>query len=36
MRGDNTILYIVVAIVVAHFIFGFAFLLYKMYGKKKD
>jgi len=36
MRGDNTVLYIVVTIVVAHFIAGFAFLIYKMYsGRKK-
>ncbi len=36
MRGDNTLLYIIVGIVVAHFIAGFAFLIYKIYGKKRE
>jgi len=35
MRGDNTILYIVVGVVVAHFVAGFIYLIYKIYGKKK-
>jgi len=35
MRGDNTVLYIVVSIVVAHFIAGFAYLIYKIYSSKK-
>ena len=37
---NATVLYIVIAIVVAHFIAGFAFLIYKIYGNndgdKKD
>ncbi len=37
MRGDNTLLYIVLAIVILHFIIGIGFLVYKLAGpiKKK-
>lgn len=38
MRGDNTLLYIVLAIVIVHFIIGVGFLVYKLTGpvKKSD
>ncbi len=38
MRGDNTLLYIVLAIVILHFIIGIGFLVYKLAGpvKKSD
>ena len=35
MRGDNTIIYIIAAVVLAHFIIGIAYLIYKIYGGKK-
>ncbi len=34
MRGDNTILFIIIAVVLGHFIVGIAYLIYKIYGKK--
>jgi hypothetical protein len=34
MREGNTVLYIVVAVVIAHFIFGIGYLIYKIYRKK--
>jgi len=39
MRGDNTLLYIVLAIVILHFAVGIGFLIYKLAGpvkKSKD
>ena len=37
MRGDNTLLYIVLAIVILHFVIGIGFLVYKLAGPvKKD
>ncbi len=30
MRGDNTILYLVVGIVLMHFLLGFGWLVYKL------
>lgn len=36
MNSDNTFIYIIVAIVVAHFIVGIAYLIYKIYGGKKN
>jgi len=35
MRSDNTLIYIIVAVVVAHFIIGIAYLIYKIYGGNK-
>ncbi len=35
MRGDNTLLYIVLAIVIVHFIIGIGFLVYKLTGPVK-
>ncbi len=35
MRGDNTLLYIVVAIVILHFLVGIGFLVYKLAGPIK-
>lgn len=35
MRDSNTVLYIVLAIVVIHFLIGFAFLAYKLLGPVK-
>lgn len=34
--SDKTIVYIVVAIVIAHFIFALAWLLYKIYAAPKS
>ena len=34
MRDSNSILYIVIAIVILHFIAGISWLLYKMYKKR--
>ncbi len=34
MRGGNTLIYIIVAVVLLHFIAGIAYLIYKIYGKK--
>ncbi len=36
MRGDNTLLYIVLAIVIVHFIIGVGFLVYKLTGPVKN
>ena len=35
MRGDNTLLYIVVAIVILHFLIGIGYLVYKLAGPIK-
>lgn len=35
MRGDNTLLYIVVAIVILHFLVGIGYLVYKLAGPVK-
>lgn len=37
MRGDNTFLFLVVGIVLLHFLIGFGYLIYKLTigGKKK-
>lgn len=35
MRDSNTLLYIVLAIVIIHFVIGFAFLAYKLLGPVK-
>lgn len=34
MRGGNTVIYIVLIIVIAHFVFGVVWLMMKL-GKKK-
>lgn len=34
MRESNTVLYVVVAVVIAHFIFAVGFLIYKVFRKK--
>ncbi len=38
MRGDNTLLYVVVTIVILHFAVGIGYLIYKLAGpvKKSD
>ena len=37
MRGDsNTGIYVVAAIIILHFVVGFAFLIYKMNKKPKN
>lgn len=38
MRGDNWFIYFIVAVVIAHFLFGIGWLLYKIMraGKSKD
>ena len=35
MRDDNTLLYIVVAIVILHFLVGIGYLVYKLAGPVK-
>lgn len=35
MRDSNTLLYIVLAIVILHFVVGFGFLAYKLLGPVK-
>jgi len=32
MGSDNTLIYIIVTVVAAHFIIGIAYLIYKIYG----
>jgi hypothetical protein len=38
MRGDNTFLFLIVGIVLLHFLLGFGWLVYKLVfgGKKKN
>jgi len=36
MRESNFWLYFIMAIVIAHFIIGFGYLIYKLSPKKKD
>jgi hypothetical protein len=39
MNSDNTIVFIIAAVIVAHFIFGIGYLMYKMQApakKKQD
>lgn len=38
MRGDNTLLYVVLAIVILHFVIGIGYLVYKLTKpiKKKE
>jgi hypothetical protein len=38
MKTDNTMVFIIAAVVVAHFLFGIGYLMYKMNtpGNKKD
>jgi len=36
MRGSNTTLYIVAAVIIIHFLAGFIYLIYKMNKKPED
>lgn len=34
MGGDNGFIFFIVAIVIAHFLFGIGYLIYKIYRRK--
>lgn len=36
MRGSNFTVYLIMGIVIAHFVVGFGYLIYKLSPKKKD